>query len=401
MTGPGYIGIVDLTVRLSSMNPLVHIDIAKANVDFERVVIKTCRIFYHKASSVLKSQLLEDGIILEGTSHKYFRFQDANAALEFSSLLRNFLVEARLPFKICLRAGELGGRTLSETWLEKSQILSNDEFKREAEIHFETTDPVKIKEIFALYRAPVLHDDTILLVSDLEQFKGFGLSIDPSVEIDGLASSTLFTSYQIASGTARKPILKRFLDCRMEYDANDVVRRYVAKSALGTDELFEDVPAVSKPLIDGTFELMRRSFKANENSGSYYVSMLTMIARSAHYGAIDYLSEPRHDPDSGFILASGLQGAPPILLAILDSRHRSMLRRTAGIELVIAALLDEFSRFVGALPANELSKHAGFSHVVHRFEGAFGDTVMRRVLSSPRDILSEVASHAVLTVISG
>ena len=155
MADRGYIGIVDLTVRLSSMNPLAHIGIAQANLQFERIVIKACRLFYDKSPRSTREKLLREGIILEGTSHKYFKFPNADSALEFSSLLRNLLVGARLPFKICLRPGELGGMTLAQAWGDRISSTTSELEKREVTAHFETSNIEKIEEIFRHQSLPV------------------------------------------------------------------------------------------------------------------------------------------------------------------------------------------------------------------------------------------------------
>lgn len=424
------IGVVDLTVRHTSMNPLGIIDAHRASIDFERMVLVACKDLMDNTGDAGRvARMRRRGIVVEGPAAKFFQFECAEDAMAFTTHLRSLLLEKGLPFKLCLAPGTLGERSLRDAWSERLAAAGRsgaeaESAKREVLEQFATTDPDQIEHLFEAYRAPGFHENAISLALDLDAFKGFGVWIDPNLGAQ-LEGADLFYNHNPVVARRRVDASAReFIDCRFPRDADDVIVRAVDAPA-------ESSPAGQTSRIRRVCELLRRSMKAGEENGVHYVSLLVNIVRSSHYGSIARLASPgsigdRHD-DRTF--AAGWQRHPPIFQTLLfDAQLRPILKRVPGIEFALAALVDEIHAALhqaddgGARPASAdlptepvqpagSTEHAArrvdraaaaidprFEDAVHAVEDAYGEAIVRRIWSVPDLALSPERKRAALDV---
>lgn len=447
MTDSGFIGVVDLTVTLSSMNPLGHINIKQANSVFETIVISACKHVYDispRGKSIgSRSPLLKQGIVREGPAAKFFHFDNIDDLLEFSIKLRSLLLDKGLPFKLCLRTGTLGSGSLRERWqpivdkaFPKSSARHDDAERTEASkkllAEFNAESKAEIEDIFKLYLAPGFHGDAVNLSMDFESFKGFGIYIDSSTFSGKQIDERFFSNFFPIKAGGRSFRAVEYVDILFPKDPDEKITRFTRRTNespppsdsdepdgdLDTkDDIFDDVPDTANKLrAENTLELMTRSFKANEDSGSYYVTMLTNIVRSSYFDDMQILRSAEPIPSGNKIRAKGWQNDPPIFSMLMSPKNRLMLRRVGGIELVLGALIDEIAdvrigpalNTYNALDASDPRRKAEFSladdevfnKAITRVGSGYGESLLRKILICPIAILNEERKRAVLAVIS-
>jgi len=441
MPSTHYIGVVDLTVRLTSMNPLGHIDARQANKSFERHVITACRVAYDNSAD--PQSLVKNSIVIEGLTAKYFHFVEQKDLLTFIRKLRSLLIEDRLPFKICVGLGSLESSRLRDR-LETSladAIDTDDEVAKDRLLNeLGVDDEETVRALFELYRAPSVKDDAVLLSAQLETFKGFGICLDKGLagKIDD--GQIFFNQLPVrtrASGRVWQPV--EYLDFRFPTDSHDVVMVLArepdpddpthssagpgedhqeadddsdAKFAVDDEEIV-DMPATgSSVLVAEVFNLLTRSFKASEENGTYYTSLLTTIVRSSHYADMIFLPRARKLEPGGRRLASGWQKVPPVYVTLLARRQRPMLKKIGGFELVLGALIDEiYSGLTGLTSSASVGSEGSdaaragwaanvFKRAVKDIEAAYGEAMLRKILASPAHVLREERKREVLTILS-
>lgn len=398
-----YIGIVDLTVRLSSMNPLGHIDVKDASVRFERSLIDACLATHQIAQN--PAEMSADGIVQGGASAKFFQFRSEVDLHRFIVDLRYRLLERKLPFKICVRRGELGGTTILERWRSVAEDLEEGSdsdarsraMRRLSEgLGVETLDA--FKRIVSLYRAPNLAEQGLDLSMDLEAFKGFGISIklddadDPMVktnspdgdqatrEGDPIGGPGLFRNHFPVRRSAKHLETVEYFDIPFAFEVDDVVTRHARSNLQDAEQLpsgaestsedqdddeedeaaeegiapkgevDEDVPAGSHILIQSVVEMLRRSQTADPDNAIYYASILTTFVRSSHFDRMTYRARQEKNGHA-HSLAAGWQKYPPIFgTLLLSSKTIVVLRRMTGIELTLAALIDKIYSVISQEP---------------------------------------------------
>lgn len=429
-----FIGIVDLTVRHTSMNPFGHIDVHEASGTFEQLLLYACKaaLDRHGAESAAGLRMRKRGIVKEGPAAKYFQFESGDDALDFAVYVRSLLLEKGLPFKLCLARGTLGVEDLRSTWSPVIEAASRNggdpgtvQARERLLLQFGTADPTMIDRLLQTYRAPGLHQDAIALALDLDAFKGFGIWIDPDLGATdvGTGGDHLFRNFQPArtrGGAKQRWEGAAYVDVRLPRIEEDVITRRPG----GAVEL---MPTGQGARIANVVDLLRRSLKAGDENAVYYVSLLTTIVRSSHFGAIRELtaSEPESRAAGASTLAAGWQDHPPIFQAIvLDATARSLFKRVDGIELVLAAMIDEihaaltreppscgldpYRRPTGQTPAERSALHARlsgavtagspFASAVRRIEAVFGEPMLRKVWAVPAQVLNEERKRAALNV---
>lgn len=444
-----FIGVVDLTVRLSSMNPFGHIDVQEANRRFESAIIYSCQTLYNEAGkdTPLAKRYEAKGIIPYGASDKYFHFDDREHIVHFARTLRSRLISQGLPFKICISKGDLArGNLLEKLGALKVGVKSGDAALRQAataelqEI-FNTTDLAEIARLLELYRAPSASESSVMLSTRLEAFKGFGIWIDQSVLESGIEDA--FKNYFPTRGPNGRYTEEEFLDCLFPRLDADVVIRFAPDTEDAPDldsswpkrkgkrsaparpddaDLFI-LPTGRAPLIDNVLDLLRRSSKAGEDNSIYYVSLLTTIVRSSNFCEIARLaaSEPwKENPAK--LLAPGWQHYPPIFnTLVLDQHHRGVIRKIPGIQLTLAALIDEIhaaltgeptSAELPAAPASKRSeatrakiaaaaeKDGIFGQIVRHIEATFGVPMMRKIWAVPNQVMNQERKRTMLNVMT-
>jgi hypothetical protein len=505
MNMPEFIGVIELTVRLSSMNPLDYIDHQEASKALEAALIQTNQLFIDSiidSEPDLVQRYRERGIVSYGAAEKYFRFERYQDIIFYARQLRLALIGQKLPFKLCISAGDLNKGSLAdklrivrdalpsnaveipsdlaenisedrlwtiavETGLitaerkgglniteEIEDILKATKSKfaaicREIEGIFKTN---KLKDIYYLldfYKTADTGESSVVLSTSLENFKGFGIWIDPNLAEDVSTPHGLFKNYFPTRGRERRLVFNGFLDCpfpcrpadvltrlRVEDSGEDdasVPRRKSRRQNNAADDTdradLTDAVQIDRPLgghsaqIDDILELLRRSSKASDENSIYYVSLLTTIVRSSHFGALCYLEKLKPvEPGSSKMLALGWQHFPPIFETLArDHRHRAIIRKIPGIELTLGAMIDELlaaqtseppsssfpsTRRIGRDPAAKVwiktvcEKDHVFGRVVRHLEAAFGVQVMRRIWHVPNDVINEDRKVAMLEVMT-
>jgi hypothetical protein len=426
------IGVIDLTVRHSSMNPLNIIDPHGASSEFEQMVLVACRDMLNRTVDADRARRMRDrGIVVEGPAAKFFQFEHAEDAMAFSRHVRSLLLERKLPFKLCLAKGSLGERSLRDRWkpvLDSAQGSGTDaeNAKRELMAQFATTDGSEIEQLFQAYLAPGFHEDAISLALDLDAFKGFGMWIDPALGSE-FPGTDLFRNHHPVAGRRRHDLAaaKEFIDCRFPRSDDDIIVR-----AAGADP--DILPSGQTARIASVCDLLRRSMKAGDENGIHYVSLLVTMVRSSSFGAIAKLAsdEATGDPNDDRTLLAGWQRHPPMFhTLLLDASMRTVLKRMPGIELVVAALLDEIhaaglARVTGDEPRSSADLDVGtsgdlrqsfrdrhrvnltavavdggpFAEAVKTIESAFGENILRRVWTVPDAVLNPERKRAALDI---
>ena len=437
MVATNFIGVVDLTVRLSSMNPLEYIDPNDASRRFERHIIEACK--YTLGASSNKEALMNSGIIIDGITAKYFHFQNRDDLLTFILKLRYLLIRDKLPCKICVSRGTLSSYHLADAFEPVLKRLdAGDDAAGDMLINELGTDErTEIEELFKLYRAPRIEENAVTLGAQLEAFKGFGLFADTAL-IDAVGEDHAFINHSPKRSltTSRHWEIHEYIDFQFPRDESDVVvklKRQPTEPIDQIDELNEPdadadyddqaneksaedeaegvvevLPTGSIVLINDIMDLLTRSFKSDESNGIYYVSILTTIVRSSHYKNMMYLARPRKI--DGRLYASGWQRVPPIFLTILARRTRNMLRRINGFDLVLGALIDEiFSGLSGRQNSAGIFKNevrdsplnsAIFARAIINIESVFGENMLRKVLRCPSNVLRDDRKREVLSILS-
>lgn len=426
MTDASFIGAIDLTVHLSSMNPLGHIDAREASKSFERILMQAA--WYTARESKEADDLLQNGLIVEGPGAKYFRMRALDDLVRFCLKAREMLIQARLPFKLCVRTGELTNAPLEQLWQPTIEAAAAGDRGARGRLiqEFNTDKPEEIATIFKLYRAPGFKNDAVELAMDMEDFKGLGISFDGTLWRKVSTDDRFFRNYYPSRSTRAPLDMREFIDCKFDLTDDDFIMRHVVGSrdgvpaALDGDEqetaVVEQRPAGGgAALIDGGLDLMRRSFNANAEHGAYYLSFLMTVVRSSPFGSLRYLENRTLDETGEVTLAAGWQGEPVIFDALLGTLHRQMLKAIPGIEYVLGALLDEvFSAAVDALtsaslqqaahvPAAKVTSAAAsptFRQTVLRVQSAYGKPIMRRMFKLPNHVVGEQAKRAILAVAS-
>lgn len=429
MSNAPVIGAVDLTVQLTSMNPLGHIDANEANKQFERRLIQAA--WYTVRNSRDKNDLLKHGLIVEGPGAKYFRLRRTDDLVRFCTRVRTLLVEERLPFKLCVRKGELTNTALRDKWapvLDRAQD-GNLEAQRSLIEEFNTNRPKEIEQIFDIYRAPGFKNDAVKLSLDIEGFKGLGLYFVEDLKESFKNDDRFFRNYYPTRLDRRASYVDSYIDCKFEFSSDDLIWRYVedanSRDDNGVDhsgvagaqrDVSEQQPGGgSASVIEGGIDLMKRSFNANPQYSSFYLSFLITVVRSSVFTELKYLEQEEIDEDGEGRLAIGWQGAPVILDTLFDRMHRPMFKNMLGIEYVIGSVLDEiYCAVARATPSSSLDEDAKeqeligaavvrevtFREAVLRVQAAFGKAHLRRVFDLPSNVLKEERKRAVLSIAS-
>lgn len=435
----GYIGVVDLTVRLSSMNPLSLIDVNKANGKLERQVMRACLQVLQNTPASRRDALMVSGIVHEGATAKFFELHSPEQLSSFLLKLRSTLLQETLPFKICVRVGELGRRSLGDRWghvLEAAKGQSLDQKTAdELNADFGTRDPKEAANILALYGATRLHDDALRLSLDFEAFKGFGIALDIAADdpFHAVASGTFRNHFPVKR--ANKPYgVVEYFDLKFATDTDDIVERFFKDnatpdetnpdedaSATGKREplkvIEETVPAGSTPMIEEIFRLLNRSFAADPDSANYYISILNTFARSSFYGDIEYLSRSKTLSSSGRKRTAGWQKFPPIFGALLmNAANIKLMRRVAATDLLLGSIVDEIyssscnysetsASVSSSFPLGEgdslkLEKDGRMKPLFRIIERSYGAGWLTKMLSLPATAISDNRKRAILELMT-
>lgn len=375
MTSNKFIGAIDLSVRLSSMNPLGHLDLSASTVTFERSILQALEVVWQRARNQV---LLDEGVIKGGDIPKGFELEEAEDLIEFVSSLRWKLLEARLPFKICTRVGVGVGITLADRWTAVVHALRTGGTQREtlkAEIseakrRLGTLDPDVLERYFKLHRPLASTDNTADLQRDLESFKGLGFHADVDFHkfVPDAMKSRFFVNY-FPNKTGKSFLPCAFIDLYWPFSPFDLISRYVGSSQTGAEDSLD---VGSKSIISNVFDMLRRSIKASESNGIFYVSLLNAFIMSSNFSRVMYINrsssklKDRQTAQSAdkdvFVLAdlmagdpinlvdptdpelqyaNGWQNYPPIFRAVLlDSDCIKLLKKSPGSEIVLASLLN-------------------------------------------------------------
>lgn len=425
-----FIGIVDLTVRHSSMNPLGYINVHEASVRFEQLILYACgeALERHGPKNPRTKKMVERGIVTQGGAAKAFQFEHADDAMAFSIYLRSLLIEKKLPFKLCLTRGALGAPSLRDLWAAELDTVRNtqdDDARRLVQQkllkQFGTFDPDRIERLFQAYQAPGFHEDGVSLALDLDAFKGFGIWIDSKLAAgaNALDDERLFRNFQPGGAKPSKQGLQylEFIDVKFDIDKDDVVtRRSIEPTYLPTGQ---------RARIASVIDLLRRSLKAGDENAVYYVSLLTAIVRSSHFAKMRYLAMAGEAEDGMPALHRGWQYHPPIFQTLLvDVGAKQLFRKIYGFELVLGALIDEIHAAITKEPpscgieayvrnpdadaatkqalnsrlASALNPEGVFALAVKEIEKSYGEQILRRIWAMPDGVLNPERKRAALKV---
>jgi hypothetical protein len=414
-----YIGAVDLSARLSSMNPLGYVSLRDASLKFQREILSSC--LYVISNSKNREVLLKNGIVKHGSIEKRFEFEDFSDFCSFVQRLRWSLLMKSLPFKICAQVATHGGQSLEDRW---SKILAENveldkATKDRVAQEFGTTDRTEILELFKLYRAEAVDSVSAALNSDLENFKGLGFYAGEDFR-QNISSSErdMFFDNHFPKRTGRSYTPHKYVDILYDFPDDDLITRQS-----GSEDI---LPGGSISLVNEIFELLRRSAKAQEENGVFYISILNAFVISSNFDKISYIEReisqkptkvnllaiakdipPPPDPqEDSPDLSAGWQWYPPIFKAIaLDPSKISILKRTAGFEIVVASMLNKICDKVIKNRPDVSENDGDFSisgtdpvlkAVVLKIQASYGEKMIRSVLNLPDTVIGAVEKRMTL-----
>ena len=407
-----FVGAVELSVHLSSMNPLGYIDENEAHLKLERAILKACGDFYKHRDDT--TRLINNTIVPLGTIQKYFHFCELTDALDFSQRLRAILLEAHLPFKICVSEGEITTGGLDQEWLhiltKKQEDLSDKELKQ-LDQQFSTDDIEKARWLSKVYGSPSFKNDVVQLGLDLQNFKGLGLHLSDEIkrELNKCSAKPFHNAYPLIE-KPRSFKFVIFIDLKFDFSDSDVVYRFredsnpktIHETKLGSESQLQ---------IDGLFNMLSHSHSARRDSSVFYVSALTNLVRSSYFSRFSYCTEDSVDARTGTTFVSGWQFFPPIFAALFDPAHKAKLKGMPGIELVLAELLDEvFAALTGTDPSSGIDvAHAEFKKtkldddqkalvekLLVRIHAQYGDGLLRKIYVLPDEIIHSTRKKEIL-----
>jgi len=450
MSNRRYIGTIDLTARLSSMNPYMYDDPKDANLRFEKILIEVCRATYLRSSN--QGNLRRDGVIKGGDVPAGFEFEHLEDFIFFIGQARWALLDAHLPFKLCASLGTSVGRTMEEMWSARVAEGSppfSESIKAEAKARFGTDDPKQIALIMSLYRPAAATDDSALLKTSLEEFKGFGLHINKDLIKENPEIKNIFLNY-CPIKSQRGYDISEYYDMYLPISPQDTIQRYDN----GENRLTSGCGA----LISQVLDMMRRSMKADDQNGAYYISLLNCFAHSSSYDKLAVIEETRASPPRGgpndraprasdlpvFRLAylrsggpiplaapsdgpapsgavepppalkSGWQGYPPIFETVLLSPQSvSLLKRAPGAEILLGSMMMRIHErapsdaVLEGVPRGELATDPEkesentdpiLERTIRTTEAIYGERIMRKILRLPPHIVSQAIKKEILKI---
>jgi hypothetical protein len=406
-----FIGAIDLSVRLSSMNPLSYIDINEAATKFERVILLSCLHTFRNSES--RHLLTERGVVRQGSGERRFEIERFDDFLRFIKWARHELLDQKLPFKLCARGNATGGKILSERWshvideFHSGETSTNrkEQLRRILLENLGTSDSSEIQTLFSLYRADSSYDASALLEAEIESFKGFGFHAPIAFidQLDNEASKHFFENcFPIKTGKGLE--IRRFIDLKYDIDDSDLVT--ILES--GPNILSTGV----KNLIDNVFELLRRSMKADEANGIYYISIINGFVLSSNFSELVYISkEKRFETTTSDGLEAqnpveqdlkeGWQWYPVIFGAlIIDTTLINTIKKAAGCEIVLATLINKVLslKFYGGV-ISTIDEFA-VTILIKTIERKYGENIIRRIINLPEFVISSVTRKFVLKAAS-
>lgn len=411
-----FIGTIELSVHLSSMNPLGYIDERSAHTELERALLKACLEAFKNSET--KSDLETHGIVTIGAVQKYFRFSEFKDVLLFSDHLRSILLEKRLPFKICIGRGEISSGGISDEWnavLTEYEETKSEEIARKLTHHFSTSDPSLIRQLFKLYKSPSYHDDIIQLGLDLQNFKGLGtyFSFDLQKELSKQAADRTFLNFFPVQRKSREYEKIGFLDVKFPFSEYDVIYRY--KDSDTSVETTAGFGSESEVLIDGLLDQFNHSYSARKDSTVFFVSALINVVRSSNFRKLRFFEKPEHNTENGITLQQGWQYYPPIFHVLFAPNNKPKLKAMPGIDMVVASLVDQiFADSTNSVPSSSIASEKSEINIEFLDEGLenavrtllsrlivqFGEVYLRNLFVQPNEILCEQRKKKILRMVS-
>lgn len=412
MSDEAYIGVAELSVQLSSMNPLRYINERDAYLQLERSMIQACLKFY---SDERHSDLLEGPIAPDGVVQKYFKMKTLNGAMKFGSIVRDALLASGLPFKICIGKGKINGGGLYEQWKE---ILDTEQSKLGAEEigklleHFSTDDLKKVEWICEVYKSPSFSDDIVDLGLDAQNFKGLGMHFTESLGPELIESEP--DAFYNAFPVFGKGILieaSKFIDTRLPFSEADVVYRY--REQPGAEVQTSGLGSESQRQIESILNLLNHSYSARRDSTGYYASALINLIRSSHFAELEHVE--KREQEDGVIYEPGWQFVPPIMDMLLSASFKAKFKSMPGCGMVLACLFDEvissksneppscaldFSSLTQGSSPSDYVDIETLSQLARKAKVHFGERVLQSVFDQPSFLISEPRKKSILKIIS-
>jgi hypothetical protein len=414
-TGDRFIGYIDLTVRLSSMNPHKILDVGKANDTFIKKLFDAT--LHTMVASRHPERLTKYGILKVQLNAPFFEFEFFDDLVNFLSRLRFSLMNEGLPFKAVIRRGELGGNTLREKWestvekVEKGTAERGvlEEAKMALASIFEARSNTQIRELFSLCRGDQLDISSVVLHADFEGFKGTGLYFNPNDEdfLEKQKSNQLISNYF--------PLLKGkvveysfYLDLPLKGVEELLITRCAIVTTSTKKEKFLSSPRRCSDraqefasVFKEVQNLFHRSVLSRPQDGAFFISFFTLLIQSSDFSQMTYISkeaeaEALENTDvEKEVLVSGWQNYPIMFESVfLDTSFEKELFEVPGRCLIFGLL---FARILHArrtgmegMPSDkDLRNDIVIRQLVKIFKSMRRRKLLRDVLALPNDIVSE------------
>ncbi|MGN6210506.1 hypothetical protein [Asticcacaulis sp.] len=452
-----FIGVIDLSVRLSSMNPIKMLDVDYQEEHLEGLIIRRIRSLIEKAGQPAINRI----VIRPGMTPKQFEFEGYDQFEEFVSNLQWDLLSqsedgTSIPFKMCVGTSRSAAQTLAEAWAKEVDDLENGhlagpqlaELKSRLRNKFATDKPKTIKKIIALYQAEGVDSDRLQLSVEMESFKGMGFHAVPAFlhAVPEAKRANYFVNYFPIKRGPNKYSVEEFLSLKLDIVPDDLIKtsileRYHTDPAgvkhTESKRRVSSLDTGSKPVLTGLFKLLRRSISADEANGIYYVSMFNCFIVSSNYKELTYNKERvkiQKSSTNGEFWDVGWYGFPPIFDSlILDTHTKAIVKRIPAKEMLLASLLGavyrdmplaqkvfmyrrlrlrideglqrEIDAAVGAGGQDPIGEANGLNdipltHLVTQMATSYGKATMRAILNIRLPGVTDVLQKFVLNAVS-
>lgn len=418
-----FVGVVDLSVRYSSMNPLKVMDIAEATKKFQKCIGEACVKTHIESED--KEGLVQSGIIQWGAREKYFEFEHFEDLYVFIQFLRMRLLNSELPFKACIRWAEKSEQ-LSDKWngyLAELQDQNCDDQRAEeilttAKRELGVDDVEKIKLVSQLYLNNASTLGSAELDADLENFKGLGLHLPVNPDLAGRIPDTYKDHFFINHYPSKKQarlIAVPFRDIRYRLESYD---HLITECSQRTDN--KSTRSEYKAHLNQLMKMIRRSIKASQENGTYYISALNALVCSSDFSKIffhdaarpnrDEIDQPSPKHEINGVECSfknTWQKYPSIFsILILSTGDQAFLKKVDGIEIVLASLLEHVYRGFEGQPT-KMDEHVGDVHLdevmcklANVIERKYTEKTARKIYSLPESVISPQVKCKILECLS-
>ena len=293
MAKTSYIGLVDLTTRLSSMNPN---GIYSNDESWKLFKLSLRRAGLSTLSKSSCKELIKHQMFPVTDPFPSFQFFEQSDLFNFVSTLRRELLSKALPFKIIVTTGNFKKKNDFNNFSAALENVNTiDELDGEyAEYANKEFDALSIKEIKELISAVGnIGTDTTShkLVEVAEEFKGNGTYFCNPIIFDNIYKNLMVINYYPKRAGKQVDYIE-YIDYKLdnfnfscEYFNNNIDGENYGISSYKDED--------TKIIVDHAVNMMFKSSQINKDDGMYYISFINLIILSSNFSEFFYKTEDK------------------------------------------------------------------------------------------------------------